>query len=81
MQYIKEGATLPVPFNIIPTPKTIIYLVNKVVNLCKKNESKHSVNLNGMASNGRKNGNGSIHQLNDLKRRVNSYSQIKGVLF
>lgn len=30
MEYIKEGSTLPVPFNLIPTPKGV-YLVSKKV--------------------------------------------------
>ena len=36
MEYIREGATLPVPFNIIPTPKSFYYLFLKLVNLFKK---------------------------------------------
>ena len=27
MEYIKQGSTLPVPFNIIPTPKSIANII------------------------------------------------------
>ncbi|KAL3860515.1 hypothetical protein ACJMK2_010634 [Sinanodonta woodiana] len=30
MEYIKEGSTLPIPFNIIPTPKTICKLLKRI---------------------------------------------------
>ena len=40
MQYIKEGATLSVPFNIVPTPKAFINLIKTIANLFKKKEPK-----------------------------------------
>ena len=36
MEYIKEGATLPVPFNIIPTPYSIYNLGKKFFNFIIK---------------------------------------------
>ncbi len=41
MEYIKEGSTLPVPFNIIPTPKSCINIFKKLSNLC--NKKSHSM--------------------------------------
>jgi hypothetical protein len=32
MEFIQGGATLPVPFNIIPTPKSAFYLSKKSIN-------------------------------------------------
>lgn len=40
MQYIKGGGTVPVPFNIIPTPKSVINLFRKIANCFKKKEKK-----------------------------------------
>ncbi|CAF1249920.1 unnamed protein product, partial [Didymodactylos carnosus] len=40
MEYIKEGATLPVPFNIIPTPKSLYYLYQKIIQR-KKLRKRH----------------------------------------
>jgi hypothetical protein len=36
MEYIREGATLPVPFNIVPTPKSFYYLALKCFNLFRR---------------------------------------------
>ncbi|CAF0834169.1 unnamed protein product [Adineta ricciae] len=36
MEYIKEGGTLPVPFNIIPTPENIVQLYQRICNYKKK---------------------------------------------
>jgi hypothetical protein len=42
MEFINEKTTLPVPFNLIPTPKTIFYLVIRIKNLFfKRNKTKH----------------------------------------
>lgn len=37
MNYIDEGSTLPVPFNVIPTPKSIRYAWNWFRALCTNN--------------------------------------------
>ena len=45
MEFIKGGGTLPVPFNIIPTPKSVYYLSLKLFNLifcCRDMKSKSS---------------------------------------
>ncbi|ESO82714.1 hypothetical protein LOTGIDRAFT_108754, partial [Lottia gigantea] len=34
MEYIKGECTLPVPFNIFPTPKSLYYLLRFFINLC-----------------------------------------------
>ena len=34
MNYIDEGSTLPVPFNMIPTPKSFKYAYKTLKNLC-----------------------------------------------
>jgi hypothetical protein len=46
MESISEGATLPVPFNIVPTPKSIYYIVRgiKYLILNKNNSDKESSN-------------------------------------
>lgn len=31
MEYIKDGGTLPVPFNVIPSPKSIYYFFKKII--------------------------------------------------
>jgi hypothetical protein len=36
MQYIKDGGTLPVPFNTIPTPKSFYYLCKKLFKMIQK---------------------------------------------
>lgn len=43
MEYIKDGGTLPPPINIIPTPKSVIYMFKKLVNFFsrKKENSKN----------------------------------------
>ncbi|RNA03569.1 Short transient receptor potential channel 6 [Brachionus plicatilis] len=43
MEYIKDGGTLPVPINIIPTPKSIFYMFKKLTVIClrKKENTKH----------------------------------------
>ncbi|CAF1250908.1 unnamed protein product, partial [Didymodactylos carnosus] len=40
MEYIKEGASLPVPFNIVPTPKSIYYLYRRIFQCGKLRESE-----------------------------------------
>lgn len=60
MEFIKGGATLPVPFNVIPTPKSFYYLVLKIFKFmrscCKKSEKKEEhldlPPVNGRAANG-----------------------------
>ena len=59
MEFIKDGATLPVPFNLIPTPAIIINLVKRVC--CKKcfpevNRPDNEFNPASMRSNGAPNG-------------------------
>lgn len=41
MSYFEEGATLPPPFNIIPSPKSFWYLVSWIkTQACKRTRSK-----------------------------------------
>ena len=40
MEYIKEGSTLPVPLNIIPTPKSIHSIFNKILKFWKRKYSE-----------------------------------------
>ncbi|CAF0718901.1 unnamed protein product [Brachionus calyciflorus] len=40
MESIKKGGTLPVPLNIIPTPKSIFYIFKNIVGKIKGNEKK-----------------------------------------
>lgn len=40
MEYIKEGSTLPIPFNIIPTPKSIILMVKRFKDFITKEKEK-----------------------------------------
>ncbi|CAF3484392.1 unnamed protein product [Rotaria sp. Silwood1] len=46
MEYIQEGGTLPVPFNLIPTPKTFYYLYERIF-LCKKKHPSDSLEHRG----------------------------------
>jgi hypothetical protein len=50
MEYIKEGYTLPVPFNLIPTPLAISYTFK---NLWKRIEEKKSklIKTNSISTN------------------------------
>jgi hypothetical protein len=74
MQYIKEGGSLPVPFNIIPTPKTISNSIKKLIELKNKKEiPKPKIELNDLTSNGiqpKRNGNCSNEPPGITKRRV-----------
>jgi transient receptor potential cation channel subfamily C len=37
ISYFEEGGTVPPPFNVVPTPKSIYYLIRWVINrLCGK---------------------------------------------
>ena len=37
MSYFEEGGTLPTPFNVIPSPKSLWYLIKWIwTHLCKK---------------------------------------------
>ena len=44
MEYIQEGATLPVPFNIIPTPKSFYYLIKNLIDLvmCRRKKAEET---------------------------------------
>lgn len=42
MEYIKEGSTLPIPFNIIPTPKSILLMIKRIKNFITKDKEKPS---------------------------------------
>lgn len=35
MEFIKDGSTLPVPFNIIPSPKSFLYIIKHIAKNCK----------------------------------------------
>jgi hypothetical protein len=43
MQYIKDGFTLPAPFNLIPAPNSIFKLLKK---FCKYLKEKKTLNIN-----------------------------------
>ena len=36
LEYIKQGSTLPVPFNVIPTPKSIANVFRSLCRVCKE---------------------------------------------
>ncbi|KAK3600930.1 hypothetical protein CHS0354_004139 [Potamilus streckersoni] len=38
MEYIKDDSTLPIPFNVIPTPKTVYYMFRSIYGHCKKHD-------------------------------------------
>lgn len=38
MEYIKDDSTLPIPFNIIPSPKTIYYILKRTLGCCTSDE-------------------------------------------
>ncbi|XP_022084872.1 LOW QUALITY PROTEIN: short transient receptor potential channel 4-like [Acanthaster planci] len=47
MSYFDEGETLPVPFNIIPSPKSFYYIARKIYRLtCKKKVKPNTENRN-----------------------------------
>lgn len=50
MEFIREGLNLPVPFNIIPMPALILYMLKNMVVCCvrrsKKEGESASVNVN-----------------------------------
>ena len=71
MQYIKEGGSLPVPFNIIPTPKTMFNLIKKI--RITKETPKPRMELNDLTLNGKQpkmSTNGSIEQPGITNKRV-----------
>ncbi len=43
MEYIKEGSTLPVPFNLIPTPKAFVIINNKIKEFIKKKKNPNPI--------------------------------------
>ncbi|XP_048398949.1 short transient receptor potential channel 7-like [Stegostoma tigrinum] len=49
LSYFDEGRTLPAPFNLIPSPKSIYYLISKIktclINLCKSKVQKSEGDL------------------------------------
>ena len=55
MEFIKKNDELPVPFNMIPTPKMILTLFRKVrekakaTGRCKKKDAPPQLELNGAA--------------------------------
>ncbi|CAF1556535.1 unnamed protein product [Rotaria magnacalcarata] len=51
MEYIKEGGTLPVPFNIIPTPKSFYYLFRRIFSCVKKLKRPSTDRSNSMETN------------------------------
>lgn len=38
MEYIKDDSTLPIPFNIIPSPKTVYYILRGTLGCCTSGE-------------------------------------------
>jgi hypothetical protein len=46
MEYIKDGATLPVPFNIIPTPSKVYIAIKKIFNfILRRNVKRDNDNM------------------------------------
>ncbi|XP_060692797.1 short transient receptor potential channel 7-like [Hemiscyllium ocellatum] len=49
LSYFDEGRTLPAPFNLVPSPKSICYLISKIktclINLCKSKVQKSEGDL------------------------------------
>ncbi len=39
MEFIKEGSTLPIPFNLITAPLGLVGLVKKIIKLIKKDDN------------------------------------------
>lgn len=79
MEYIREGATLPVPFNIIPTPKSFYYLFLKLVNLFKKKSKKEMSSSSSepaaVADGGMARGNNGLAK-NVTERAKNNFSKL-----
>ncbi|KAL3860514.1 hypothetical protein ACJMK2_010633 [Sinanodonta woodiana] len=46
MEYIKEGSTLPIPFNIFPTPKSVYKLLKSVCVLFRSHDENADTPLN-----------------------------------
>lgn len=46
MEYIKQGFTLPIPLNLIPTPVQFYYSIRRMVNNWKKRREERAANLN-----------------------------------
>ncbi|CAH8583498.1 unnamed protein product [Schistosoma rodhaini] len=46
ISYFGEGCTVPVPFNIIPTPKTFMYMLNTIKNLFLNCSNKKQLHRN-----------------------------------
>jgi hypothetical protein len=44
MEFIKEGSTLPIPFNLITAPLGIVGLIKNVINWIKKEEDDEELN-------------------------------------
>ena len=44
LSYFEEGGTLPTPFNVVPTPKTVWYAINwlKEIMCCCSKQVKNS---------------------------------------
>ncbi|XP_058886935.1 short transient receptor potential channel 6-like [Acipenser ruthenus] len=55
--YFEEGRTLPVPFNLVPSPKSVIYLLVKIKSIivmllrCEKSDLKGDAELNELGQN------------------------------
>ena len=41
MEFIKEGSTLPIPLNLIPTPSLFIYFYKKICILLRKKKQQN----------------------------------------
>lgn len=57
MEYIEDGSTLPVPLNLIPTPKSVMLLFRQAKHKYLKMRGKHEhwdpdVNQNGHGHSG-----------------------------
>ncbi|XP_041088598.1 short transient receptor potential channel 6a isoform X2 [Polyodon spathula] len=55
--YFEEGRTLPVPFNLVPSPKSVLFLLVKIKSIivtllrCEKSEVKEDAELNEIGLN------------------------------
>ncbi len=49
MEFIKEGATLPVPLNVVPTPSSIVYFMKQIFCYFSKNSDSGNTEMNASA--------------------------------
>jgi hypothetical protein len=52
MEFIKEGFTMPVPFNLVPTPKSFVYGAKRIIDKVLKKDKKYEADVMANGSNG-----------------------------